>query len=46
MGYSDWSSAMQGWEDEKADYDYATNGSPTNQVVGHYTQVRSHDVLK
>lgn len=40
MGHSDWSSAMQGWEDEKADYDYTSNTSPTGKVVGHYTQVK------
>ncbi|KAL4225338.1 Cysteine-rich secretory protein 2 [Mactra antiquata] len=38
-GSSDWETGMQGWIGEKSDYDYQINGSPTNAVVGHYTQM-------
>jgi hypothetical protein len=35
-----WSKAIQLWADEKHDYSYATNNSPTRKAIGHYTQVR------
>ncbi|MEM9005517.1 MAG: CAP domain-containing protein [Cyanobacteria bacterium P01_F01_bin.86] len=31
--------AVQGWIEEKADYDYATNTCAEGKVCGHYTQV-------
>ncbi len=31
--------AVQGWIDEKADYDYASNTCATGKVCGHYTQM-------
>ena len=33
---------VERWNDEVADYDYATNGCTRNRVCGHYTQVRCH----
>ncbi|XP_060556365.1 cysteine-rich venom protein-like isoform X2 [Ruditapes philippinarum] len=34
-----WSKAIQLWADEKHDYSYATNNSPTRKAIGHYTQM-------
>ncbi|XP_053384402.1 cysteine-rich venom protein ENH2-like isoform X2 [Mercenaria mercenaria] len=34
-----WTDSIKLWADEKKDYSYSMNGSPTRKAVGHYTQM-------
>lgn len=38
-GYATPANAVQGWYNEKIDYDYATNSCKPGKMCGHYTQV-------
>ncbi len=38
-GMADYEGFVQGWYDEVADYDYASNSCGAGAVCGHYTQV-------